>query len=229
MLLSLGAMTVVAATYAALSKPVHPSAASANLSASVASHKVEYEKYLEQMHSYLRTPPRDGVFGADRIPNLHGKFADNLPAFKAIAALQGTVQMRSAVIGFQPVKYSKVEGEDAQQLPDNKDDVRITPVHLLTPNLSLAHNGPNMLTDDGKDASSAAWSVGVDELRRFAVKLRDKPKETYSEQGTVLGKPSWLVAKAVHASENSCYKCHTNIKKGQPIGYVVAMVSDAKS
>lgn len=198
-------------------------------------HQVELEKYLDQMRSYLVTPPRDGVFGSDRIPYLHDSVASGIPAFKAITNLKGQIQMRSAVVGFQPVKYSQVKDENGKplaeedQIPENLDKVRVTPVHLLTPNMSLTHNQPNTLYDDGNDAKSNAWSVGLDQMNRFAAKLRDGSKETFSEQVLFNGQPSWIIAKAVYASVDSCYKCHMDIEKGKPIGYVVALISDAKN
>ncbi len=190
----------------------------------VLERRKEFDQYLTQMRSYLQTPPRDGVFGADRIPNIHGKFASEIPAFKTIQSFQGKIQVRSAVIGFNRVKYTKVSDPE-DQLPDNTDPVRITPVHLLTPDKSLTHNAPNLLYDDGADAFSAAWKVGSDSLRQAALKLQRSHPESFSEAVSFRGQPAWILGQAVHASVDSCYKCHRDIPKGQPIGYVTALIS----
>jgi hypothetical protein len=48
--------------------------------------------------------------------------------------------------------------------------------------------------------------------------------ETYSEKISINKKAGWIMAKAVTASDKSCYSCHTNVKEGQPIGHVIAAV-----
>ena len=187
----------------------------------LAPHQDEVENYLESMKGFLQTPPRDGVFGGDRIPTLHDKDTDDLPAFKTMKTLEGQIQLRSAVVGLYSAKNmeerKKQVDDDGHKIGTGKyDQVRLTDVHLLAPNRG----------ED--DAASVQWDLGTNTLRKFALTAMAKGQDSYVEPVQFDGKNAWIVAKAVHASVNSCYKCHTDIKKGEPIGYTVALLSNLK-
>ena len=185
-----------------------------------APHQQEVESYLESMREFLQTPPRDGVFGGDRIPTLHGKESDNLESFKSIVNLEGKLTLRSAVVGYYSAKQIKNgevwnDEEDHSKSKVTKDDtVRVTDVHVLGQDL----------TDS--DKSVLEWKAATMAMQTFALSVRSNNQDTFAEPITVNGKPSWIIAKAVHASVNSCYKCHSEIKRGEPIGYTVALVSN---
>lgn len=206
-LMSVGFVCVVAGiSYAALYKPASSSKPTEKNVASLtkgAPHQSEVEAYLESMKGYLQTPPRDGVFGSDRIPMLHGKEAEEIPAYKDINALEGKVRMSSAVVGLH--EQSSLVGLDR---------VRMNYVHFVNPN-----------REDSQE-SAKAWETEEKAIKAFAVDIRKSKQETFSQEMKVNGIPSWIIGKAIHASVNSCYKCHTNIKKGEPIGYTVAIVSN---
>ena len=205
-----------------LNKKAHTNVKVAS-SAPRAPHQDEIEGYLESMKGFLQTRPRDGVFGGDRIPTLHGKEADGLESFKSISSLEGELQLRSAVVGLRPdqelkdmASIAKEEGKNSAPLKPT-DGIRVTDVHYL-----------------GKDASDSedatlVWEANTKLIQQFGIDIRKKGVETLTQSVMVKGVPGWIVGSAVHASVNSCYKCHSNIKKGDPIGYTVALYSKAKS
>lgn len=175
----------------------------------------EVSQYLDQMRSYLRTPPRDGVFGADRIPNLHGQDAYKIQAFRTIKSLENKIQIRSATIGFHRIQDS-IEPEPPSH---NQSKARITSVHLLTSESSF-------LDDDKPNTDLGTWHQGLTTQEAFATKyLRNNTQDTVVQKIEFNGKPGWIMAKAVRASEDSCYSCHKEIKHSEPIGYVEAMLS----
>ena len=190
--------------------------------AKLAPHQDDIEAYLESMKGFLQTPPRDGVFGGDRIPTLHGKESDDLESFKGIVSLEGQLQLRSAVVGLFSHEDMKSRSEGVSKKGHKldsltkEDTVRVTDVHLLAPDRA------------DNDDSASKWNAGTAAIKKFALTARAKGQETYAEEVEVDGKPSWIIAKAVHASVNSCYKCHANIKRGEAIGYTVALVSTLK-
>lgn len=186
----------------------------------VAPHQDVVQDYLDQMKGYMQTPPRDGVFGSDRIPTLHGKESEFIKPYEAIRDLEGKVRLRSTVLGLEPVQSGKssadialVNGVKPQNGP--ADHIRLNDVHFVS-------------ADNIYDAAEL-WDKETDALKEFAVEIRKKGLESDVQKVTIDGKPNWIVAKAVHASVNSCYKCHANVKKGEAIGYVAALISDPKS
>ena len=189
----------------------------------IAPHQEKIEAYLDEMLGYLQTPPRDGVFGSDRIPTLHGKESDDIEAYKNIQDLEGKIRMESAVIGTYTDQEAKEESQgiddaspaDKTKLSD-EDKVRLNYVHFVSPESS------------DTEKSNQRWEAVRKAMVKFGVELQKSSPENLAKKVTVDGKPSWLIAKAVHASVNSCYKCHTNIQPGKPIGYTVALVTELK-
>jgi hypothetical protein len=237
-IMSFGFVAVIGAiSYAAINREVRKVSAESGKSwiesekkkipkapvAKLAPHQTEVEKYLESMRGYLQTPPRDGVFGGDRIPTLHGKESEVIPAYKDIQSLEGKIQMSSMVVGTYTERQAKEEFENGDNRDpvtksklSDEDKVRITYVHFLTPN------------KDESEESNRVWENERKAILAFGAELRKSKPEVITKEVTVNGRASWFVGKAVHASVNSCYKCHTNIKKGEPIGYTLALLSEAK-
>ena len=209
----------------ALNKKAHGNVKVAS-NAARAPHQDEIENYLESMKGFLQTPPRDGVFGGDRIPTLHGKEADGLESFNGISSLDGELQLRSAVVGLRSdqdlkdmSRVAKEEGKKSAPLTP-ADGIRVTDVHYLGKD-----------SEDSSDSEDATlvWEANTKLIQQFGIDIRKKGVETLTQSVIVKGVPGWIVGSAVHASVNSCYKCHSNIKKGDPIGYTVALYSKAKS
>lgn len=233
--LGLGFASLIGAvSYATLSRPAHfPSNAQPNLPKKepvvaatpkiVAPHQDEIEKYLDQMGTYMQTPPRDGVFGSDRIPTLHGRESDDITAYESIRDLEGKNYLRSVVLGLEPKDDVTAKSTPVVTAPGTKiqnsetDKIRLSDVHYVTPDSSEEGN------------AIKEWNSETEALRKFAVSIRKKGLEQDVETLNLNGKQHWIVAKAIHASVNSCYKCHDNVKKGEPIGYVAALISDAKN
>ncbi len=233
-ILGLGFASLIGAvSYATLARPARfpskdvipakkeaPKVAEAKI---VAPHQEEIEKYLDQMGSYMQTPPRDGVFGSDRIPTLHGRESDDIQAYDSIRNLEGKYYLRSIVLGLEPkdeVTYKKAfvttaPGTKIQN--SDTDKIRLSDVHYVTPD------------HDDETYVAEKWESETEALRKFAVSIRKKGLERDVETIQVNGRQHWVVAKAIHASVNSCYKCHDNVKKGEPIGYVAALISNPKS
>ncbi len=61
-------------------------------------------------------------------------------------------------------------------------------------------------------------------VNKVKVLMDSKGYETYSQATVVDGVSGWVMAKAVRASEKSCYGCHNTIKEGEPIGHVAAVL-----
>jgi len=203
------------------SKPVVNKPVLVKNDAPKAPHQDEVQDYLQEMKSYLQTPPRDGVFGSDRIPTLHGKESEEIPAYEAIRALEGKVNIRSAVLGLEPAEEMKrmadislADGVKPHNEPT--DHIRLSDVHYQTSN------------QEESEQASKRWDNETDALRKFAVETRKKGVDQNVQKVSINGKENWIIAQAVHASVNSCYKCHTNVKKGEAIGYVTAIISEGK-
>ncbi len=239
-LLSVGFVGVVAGiSYAALSREVRslPSNSGETLVSTTkkdpatikvvsgppkAPHQAEVENYLEAMRGYLETPPRDGVFGGDRIPTLHGKESEEISAYKDVQKLEGDIKLRSAVVGLRPDKdlkeMAKIAADTGQKAKPLTplDSIRLTDVHYVG------------LESEESYAATERWDADSKMIQQFAIDIRKKGVDSLTKDVMIKGVPGWIVGKAVHASVNSCYNCHANIKKGDPIGYTVALYSKAK-
>ena len=240
--LSLGFVSVVGAVaYATLSRPFNaenkpapkinydrskikaiiPSAPKKELTAIKAPHQEVLEQYIDQVKSFMQTPPRDGVFGSDRVPTLHGKDSYGLESYDQIKNLEGSVSIRSVVLGLQPLAILKGMAEPevengAKRIVSDTDHIRISDIH------EISHDR------EDNDNAGKQFDNQTEALQKFAIEIRKKGLDEDVQAVSINGKQNWIIAKAVHASVNSCYKCHANIKKGEPIGYVAALYSDDK-
>ena len=224
-----GASVVGAVSYAALNRPVTIPAkklATKNSAPApvinekvVAPHQDDIDRYLNQVKEYMQTPPRDGVFGSERVPTLHGKDTGDIIAYDGIRSMEGQYYVRSAVMGIYPTV--KVNGDGTVIKPAHgvvKQDsslsgIRMSDIHLVTPN-----RGDN-------DKAYANWDKESVALRQVAAELMKSGPDQDTRKIDLNGKSAWVVSSAVHASVNSCYKCHNTIEKGKPIGYVTALVT----
>ena len=50
-------------------------------------HDQEISTYLTSIRSFMLTPPRDGRFGASRIPTFHGVTKNKVPGYNEVEAL----------------------------------------------------------------------------------------------------------------------------------------------
>ncbi len=240
-ILSIGFISAIAAiSYAALNREVrnasrepgkdsYTSHNKAHPDTNVASgavmppHQDEILRYLESMKGFLQTPPRNGVFGGDRIPTLHDKDAAHIQGYQDLKKLEGQITLQSAVVGLRSAQDLKemtqgINEEGRKSAPLTiLDGVRVTHVHYLTQD-----------NEDSEDAT-LVWDANTKLIQQFGIDIRKKGAESLTKSVTVRGVPGWIVGRAVHASVNSCYKCHGNIKKGDPIGYTVAIYTKAKS
>lgn len=173
-------------------------------------HDREIDKYLTSISSFMLVPPRDGRFGASRVPTFHGSAIRTVPGYKEIEALGNESSIASFVVGAMPkemvdsyAKY-KISNPEAE-IPK----VRSTLIHFL-------------------------MKPGIDqqnihrELRKIVEKTKEKVDkegyDAYSEPLNVPGISGNILAKAIRASDKSCFGCHATIKPGEPIGYVMAAI-----
>lgn len=180
-------------------------------------HDQEISTYLTSIRSFMLTPPRDGRFGASRIPTFHGVSKNKVPGYTEVEALTKEYSFASYVVGEMPketvaaIKRYESEHPDVVKNPHPK--LRITSVHRVASNPPKLPNGSRYPNYYGYQAALDTKSI------------MDKAGfETYSEQVTIDGAPGWIMAKAVRASDKSCYSCHTTIKEGEPIGHVIAAI-----
>jgi hypothetical protein len=185
-------------------------------------HDTEIDKYLTSVASYMLVPPRNGSFGASRVPTFHGTNIGSIPGYQDISELAKKSSIASFVVGTFPDDALKGYRDYQKANPNQKIEIptyRITRVHSLYQNLGYA-------TQQGKMPDRGAQTY--DELRKLVQQVKktidEKGYDAYSESVSVNGAPGFIMAKAVHAVDKSCYSCHSNIKEGEPIGNVVAAI-----
>ncbi|MBS1702532.1 MAG: hypothetical protein JST12_12775 [Armatimonadetes bacterium] len=177
-------------------------------------HDKDIDTYLTSVRSFMLVPPRNGLFGASRVPTLHGATGEKIPGYKEVQDLAADKYMiNSFVVGKMPdeviaaYEKSAKEGRFLGQVPH----YRVTPVH--------------MTFLEGADRRQESQTIAAEVRKRVTDLDAECMKEDYEDYSTsfdVAGHHAWLMAKAVRASDKTCYSCHTNIKEGQPIGYVMA-------
>ena len=179
-------------------------------------HDSDIDTYLTSIRSFMLTPPRDGRFGAGRIPTFHGVSRNSIPGYKEVAKLGEENSFASFVVGEIPKETIASYKDYKEKHPEYKFEIpkyRVTRVH-------------NIWHQPAAAAQSAAKPIDNPQIVVDKIKgiMDSKGYETYSQSTVIDGVPGWVMAKAVRASDKSCYGCHTTIKEGQPIGHVVAIL-----
>ncbi len=94
-------------------------------------HDNEIDAYLTSIRSFMLTPPRDGRFGASRIPTFHGVSKNKVPGYNEIEKLGEANSFASFVIGEIP-KETIAELKDYKEMyPEYKLEIpkyRVTQV-----------------------------------------------------------------------------------------------------
>jgi hypothetical protein len=65
-------------------------------------HDTEIDKYLTSIRSFMLVPPRNGQFGAMRIPTFHGASKSSIPGYKEVQLLGEDFSFSSSVVGTLP-------------------------------------------------------------------------------------------------------------------------------
>jgi hypothetical protein len=180
-------------------------------------HDEEIDTYLTSIRSYMLTPPRNGRFGANRIPTFHGRPKGEVPGFEAIRNLAKKYQFASYVVGATPPDSNAAYKQYNEKHPNQPIEItkyRVTPVHMMWDGLRAAQSQTKNL--------NLQMSGAIDSAKGKADK---DGYEVYSQEVKLEGCPAWIMVKSVTASDKSCYSCHTNIKEGAPIGHVMAILS----
>lgn len=180
-------------------------------------HDQEISTYLTSIRSFMLTPPRDGRFGASRIPTFHGVVKNKVPGYNEVEALTKEFSFASYVVGEMPkdavAAIKQYESEHPDVVKNPQPNLRITSVHRVASN-------PPKLPNNSRYPTYYGYQAALD-----TKSIMDKAGyDTYSEKVTIDGNPGWIIAKAVRASDKSCYSCHATIKEGEPIGHVVAAI-----
>lgn len=179
-------------------------------------HDSEIDTYLTSVRSFMLTPPRDGRFGASRIPTFHGVSKNKIPGYNEIEKLGDGNSFASFVVGETPQEMISALKDYKEKHPEYKLDIpkyRVTYVHHIRHQAIMA-------------SQSAAKETVTPKMVVNKVKevMDSKGYETYSQATEIDGIPGWVMAKAVRASDKSCYGCHNTVKEGEPIGHVVAIL-----
>lgn len=188
-------------------------------------HEKDIDTYLTSVRSFMLVPPRDGRFGASRVPTLHGSTQNKIPGYDEVKSIVAKEYMlQSFVVGHMPKEriemYRKLIAE-GKMLDKNLPKYRMTSVHYEIPVLQ----GTNAEQDQALRQQFIKTSRDVNEKALAAVDLCfSKGYDDYSDSFMAGGQKSWVSAKSVIASDKSCYSCHTDVKQGEPIGYVVAVL-----
>ncbi len=186
-------------------------------------HDKDIDTYLTTVRSFMLVPPRDGFFGASRVPTLHGSNQGKIVGYDEIKSIVAKDYMlQSFVVGRMPKErmdmYQKLVDE-GKMLDKNVPKYRITSVHYEFPTLQ----GTNAAQDQALREQFVKVNNAVSaQIKATAEQCFSKGYDEYSDSFDAGGQKSWVSAKSVIASDKSCYSCHTNIKQGEPIGYVIA-------
>ena len=179
-------------------------------------HDTDFDTYLTSVRSYMLVLPRNGLFGASRVPTFHGASRSAIPGYKELDGLAKSYSFSSFVVGQysretidQMKQYQKAHRESHYDIP--KD--RITRIHSNWQGAGFA--------SQQIDSNAAQIRAAVINLKAL---LDKKSYSDYSDEIKMGNNPSWIMAKAVVASDKACYSCHKDIKEGQPIGYVMAVI-----
>jgi hypothetical protein len=178
-------------------------------------HDTEIDKYLNSIRSFMLVPPRDGNFGARRVPTFHGTNIGSVPGYKDVAELTKNSSMASFVVGTFPAESLKGLKDYQQANPNQKIEIptyRTTSIHSFYRNDAKGNQSLNQYQELRKLVEHAKKTVDA------------KGYETFSESVTVGGAAGFIMSKAVQATDKSCYSCHANIKPGEPIGHVMAAI-----
>ena len=182
----------------------------------------QVDTYLTSVRSYMLVPPRDGRFGASRVPTLHGTQSGGVPGFKDIQKLsEKDFAVWSYVAGKMPqqMRDSLMKSQETYHKTHPEYKVPETPESRI----SYVHNAIPENFDAPRALSNLYRDVMI-EARKMEKLCRIEGYDAYSTSVKIDGKDGWVVAKSVRASEKSCYSCHTETKEGQPIGYVMAIL-----
>lgn len=156
--------------------------------------------YMQTMRSFLQTPPRDEVFGSDRIPTLHNKETTELDGYAAIEKFSKGNRVRSILVGFDSIRPRHKD-------EDFKIQNRVSDVHF-----------ENFYVGKDDEKNYEEWKS----VSKFMLAKAEAAERSNSEFGNfpVEGIPkARIYTLPVKASEDSCYKCHSE-KKGKAIGYL---------
>ncbi len=190
-------------------------------------HDSEVDTYLTSVRSFMLVPPRDGRFGASRVPTLHGVAHSTIPGFDAVSKLVNeNYTVASYVVGKMPDEWLHRYDEAIKNGQVKQSDIpkyRATMVHWNQPATQTTSQTAQQRVANGRNYNEFRKDM-MTKIMATQDKCLQEGLSEYSDSIQVGAKPSWIMAKSVVASDKSCYSCHTNIKQGEPIGYVMAVL-----
>lgn len=172
----------------------------------------EMRTYLKSVAGFMEVPPRDGSFGASRVPTIHGSPGQGIPGYEEVRNLSKQFEFTSGVIGDKPYEVL-LGGKTAQQVRQVPPSRRMRAVHYLIPN------------QPGKLYNTIDRQMIMAKLDQLLATNSDSMGYRADIAETDKGK-LYLMSKAVKATDEGCYKCHSNVKKGDAIGHVYAVYTE---
>lgn len=158
------------------------------------------EKFLEWVESILNELPTDGQFGISRVPRLHG------------------TDLREGGL-------NRPDGA----LPKNQNFQELSKDYLLWfQTWSSSESADTMRVrrwgegkgGDAKDALQFYKTLYGTETKKKILDFLGSHKKSGRLTLTSGSHKMTMNLRAIYASSEKCYSCHTNVKKGDPIGVV---------
>ena len=187
-------------------------------------HDKELDTYLNSVCGFLLEIPKDGRFGYSRVEpvGLHATRTEKMKGYGDVQKLSAEYTIRTFVVGTKKPQSNLPSSPGLYyKIPPNPK-LEASPVRMN-----------EVLADQYKYFSSNLMQVRnpqpyepelVDAVLKLKPILDAKGYDNYSEPITVKGIKGNLMSKSVRAPDDSCLRCHADLKPGKPIGYAMAMI-----
>lgn len=169
-------------------------------------------RFLDEVHDILREEPSDGRFGLSRLPTVHGRqyFDDRKPREKAcVEAWQGLAIGNALALKALGNFDDKGVSQDSRQMSG----------HYTLNHVPFSVEAGNA---DAENEWHRHWAPGM------ATDLYNSRRNIATQEFTYGKHKATVVMRKVFPSSDSCLKCHTDVKKGKPIG-ILALLRVSKA
>ena len=166
---------------------------------------------------------RNGRFAESRVPNFREGIKHVVSGYKNMEQIGKDNDFMSFVVGrTAEMDISRIAFPAGQ--PSSKGNS--TPIVDKSSTVSFVRVGDihSVVNHEARGLESAMRKDAIAFLEKLQPTLVKEKSETFAQEMTVANKPAWVFAKSVVAPDKSCYTCHSNVKEGEPIGHVVAVI-----
>lgn len=202
---------LIGGTLVLATTPLHPTAPSEGPKVVVAStkqpvlpHDKDIRTYLKSVGSFMEVPPRDGRFGASRVPTIHGQVSNSIPGYAQVKTLGAEYDLVSGTVGKHPMR------------PDES---------TAKPRMAMVHRVNT--TGKYKIFNSIPYATIMAEVSKVAALSPDDVGYAAAVANVDQAKLN-IMTHVVKAPDDSCSKCHADTKKGDVVGHVYAAYIENK-